>query len=46
MEFSDFRIPRWPQVVFEAFLFYSVCFSLEKEKDRVALVRGVTEPGG
>lgn len=46
MEFSAFRIPRWPQVVFEAFLFYNVCFSLEKEEDRVALVRGVAETWG
>lgn len=46
MEFSAFRIPRWLQVVFEVFLFYSVCFSLEKEKNRVGLVRGMTETWG
>lgn len=46
MEFSAFRIPRWLQVVFEAFLFYNVCFSLEKEKNRLGLGRGVTETWG
>lgn len=43
MEFSTFGIPRCLQVAFEECLFYNVCFSLEKEKNRVGLVREIAD---